>query len=125
MPPNADPDLLPLVDLTVLADLERQLNDAGPARAFARDYITGFDDRCRRLAGSIADQDVPAALEAALSLRSSSIMIGAERLAALVAIVGTAVSAADLYTARRGLPGIEQCGLDTIAELEARYLDPA
>ena len=125
VPPNtAQPDL-PLVDLTVLAHLEQQLNDAGPARTFARDYITGFADRHLRLVRSVADQDRPAALEAALSLRNSSLMVGARRLAALTAAFEAAVSSADLHAARRTLPGIERCGLETIRELETRYLDPA
>ncbi|WP_434993347.1 Hpt domain-containing protein [Arthrobacter sp. Ld5] len=123
MPPNAFPDIPPLVDLTVLADLERQLNDPGPARAFARDFIAGFGDRHLRLARSVADEDLPAAVEAALSLRSSSIMVGAERLAALASSFEAAVTAADLDAARRSLPDIEQCGFATIEELEARYLD--
>ncbi|WP_247826903.1 Hpt domain-containing protein [Arthrobacter antioxidans] len=125
MLPNAPHPNPPLVDLTVLAHLEQQFNDAGPARAFARDYIAGFGDRCLRLTRSVADQDLPAALEAALSLRNSSLMLGAERLVALTAAFEAAISSADLDAARRALPGIERCGLDTIRELETRYLDPA
>ncbi|MBG6226200.1 HPt (histidine-containing phosphotransfer) domain-containing protein [Arthrobacter sp. CAN_A2] len=125
MPPNAAPNVLPLVDLTVLSHLEQQLGDPRPARAFARDYITAFADRYLRLARSVADQDLPSALEAALSLRNSSTMVGAGRLAALAAIFEAAVASADLDAARRALSGIERCGLDTINELEARYLAPA
>ncbi|PPB48890.1 hypothetical protein C4K88_09110 [Arthrobacter pityocampae] len=123
MPPNADPDL-PLLDLTVLGDLERQLGEPGPARAFVRDYIAAFGDRYLRLERSITDQDPAAALEAVLSLRSSSIMVGAERLAALASALGTAVSSASPGSARRALPELERCGLATIGKLETLYLDP-
>ncbi|MHA7281424.1 hypothetical protein [Arthrobacter sp. TMS2-4] len=122
---NAATTVLPLVDLAVLSELEGQLNDVQPARAFARDYITGFGNRYLRLTQSVHDEDLPAAFEAALSLRNSSVMVGAERLSALTASFGTAVSSADLATARRALPAIEQCGLDTIGELEIRYLNPS
>ena len=122
MPANSVPKTLPLLDLSVLAQLESQLNDARPARAFARDYIAGFGDRYLRLERSVGSRDVPAAIDAALSLRNSSAMVGAARLSALAADFETAVSSADLDAARRALPGIERCGLDTILELEARYL---
>lgn len=122
MLPNAAPKVLPLVDLAILSQLEGQLNDPRPARAFARDYITGFEDRYLRLTSSIGNRDVPAALDAALSLRSSSTMIGAMRLSEMAASFQTAVASDDLDTARRALPAIERCGLDTIDELEGRYL---
>ncbi len=122
---NSAPKELPLLDLTVLSHLERQLNDAQPARAFARDYITGFGDRYLRLESSVSNRDFPAALDAALSLRNSSAMVGAERLSALAADFEAAVASSDLDTAREALPGIERCGLDTILELEARYLSSA
>lgn len=119
---NSAPKKLPLLDLDVLSHLEQQLNDARPARAFARDYITGFEGRYLRLTSSIGDRDLPAALDAALSLRNSSTMVGAARLSAMAAEFETAVSSSDLDTARDVLPVIERCGLDTILELEARYL---
>jgi HPt (histidine-containing phosphotransfer) domain-containing protein len=116
------PEVLPLVDLTVLSALEQQLNDPGPAKAFAQDYVTGFGDRYLRLTSSIGNADLPAALDAALSLRSSSTMVGATRLSAMAARFESAVITADLETARRVLPEIERCGLDTISDLESHYL---
>lgn len=116
------PKVLPLVDLAVLARLEGQLNDPQPARAFARDYILGFEDRYLRLTRAIGNRDLPAALDATLSLRNSSSMVGASRLSALAAGLESAVVSEDLDTARRALPDIERCGLETISELEARYL---
>ncbi|BBE23622.1 hypothetical protein MN0502_25050 [Arthrobacter sp. MN05-02] len=49
-------------------------------------------------------------------------MVGAARLSAMAASFETAVTSADLDTARRALPAIERCGMDTIDELESRYL---
>jgi hypothetical protein len=118
------PEVLPLVDLTVLSSLELQLNDPCPARAFARDYVLGFGDRYLRLTSSIGNADLPAALDVALSLRSSSTMVGATRLSAMAASIESAVITADLEAARRVLSEIERCGLDTIRELESRYLVP-
>ena len=116
------PSPLPLVDLETLAQLELQLNDARPARAFARDYISYFQERFLRLVRAVGKRDLDAALDAVLSLRNSSRMVGAARLSAMAAGVESAVTSADLDSARRALPEIEQCGLDTIDELELRYL---
>lgn len=120
--PNVAPEVLPLVDLAVLSQLEHQLNDPGPVRAFARDYIMGFEARYLRLESSIRDQDLVAALDAALSLRNSSAMVGATRLSAMAASFETAVTTVDLASARSALSTIERCGFDTIDELESRYL---
>lgn len=122
---NAAPMVLPIVDLAVLSLLESQLNDPRPARAFARDYIAGFQDRFLRLTRSIGNRDLAAALDAALSLRNSSAMVGAARLSAMAETFEVAVVSADLDTARRTLPAIELCGLETISELEERYLSAA
>lgn len=119
---NAAPEVLPLVDLAVLGELEGHLNDPRPARAFARDYILGFEDRYLRLTGSVGNRDLPAALDAALSLRSSSSMVGAARLSAIAALVEAAVASEDLESARLALPDIARCGLDTIGALETDYL---
>lgn len=119
------PQALPLVDLAVLFELESQLNDPLPARAFARDYVSGFQERYLRLSNSIGNRDLPAALDAALSLRNASSMVGAARLTALATDTETAIGTADLETLRGVLPLIERCGLETIGELEAGYLADA
>jgi hypothetical protein len=49
-------------------------------------------------------------------------MAGATRLSALAASFVTAVGSGALDAARGLLPVIERCGLDTLGELEARYL---
>jgi HPt (histidine-containing phosphotransfer) domain-containing protein len=116
------PAPLPLVDLEALAQLEHQLDDATPARAFARDYIAYFQDRYLRLVRAVGNHDLADAMDAVLSLRNSSHMVGAARLSAMAAGFESAVTSADIESARRALPGIEQCGLDTIDELELRYL---
>ena len=116
------PAPLPLVDLEALTQLEYQLNDAGPARAFARDYIAYFRERFLRLVQAVGKRDLDAAMDAVLSLLNASRMVGAARLSAMAAGLQSAVTSADIDTARRALPEIEQCGLDTIGELELRYL---
>lgn len=110
------------MDLAVLAALELQLEDSGPARAFARDYVAAFPARYLRLRESVDHRDLSAAMDATLSLRSTSIMVGAVTLAALAAEIATAVLTTDLRAARRALPPLERCGLATIDELQARYL---
>jgi len=117
--------VLPLVDLAVLSELESQLNDPLPAKAFAGDYVAGFPERQLRLRDSVGGRDLPAALDAALSLRNASTMVGAARLAGLATDVLAAVGAADLETLRRLLPLVERCGLETVEDLRSGYLADA
>ena len=74
-------DLLPLVDSGILADLEEQLDGAELALRFARDYAAMWDQRYRRLALAVENQDRASALDAIISLRITSAMVGGLRLA--------------------------------------------
>ncbi|TPV26889.1 Hpt domain-containing protein [Arthrobacter agilis] len=112
-----------LVDLGVLATLESHLDDARAAHAFVLDYIAGFAERFLRLNVALGDRDLPAAHDAALSLRSSSSMAGAPRLAAHAARLEDAITHGDLQASQQALALIGPCGLETVSELRSLYLD--
>lgn len=84
--PPRPPDVAkPLVDPAVLERLMRELDDdrEGYARIFVADFIGCLPYRVERLRLALTTGDWEAAVDAALSLKTSSQMVGAERLAAL------------------------------------------
>src|SRR5438876_661030 len=78
--PPAPDGALPLLDLTAIQTLEDQLDNPLTARNFARDFTRLWEKRYQALAAAIGSQDAVAALEAILSLRTSSTMVGGVQL---------------------------------------------
>jgi hypothetical protein len=89
------PDL-PLVDFGVLKVLEEQLGRAQMARDFAEDYSELWGQRERRLVESLQGGDRTAALDAVISLKVSSAMVGGLRLARFAEALEGAVRKGDL-----------------------------
>ncbi|MHC6594264.1 Hpt domain-containing protein [Arthrobacter sp. C152] len=123
--PPADPDSqvphLPLLDLAVLRELEDQLE--GPlVQGFARDYIGMWDYRCERLVRALACHEGNAeALDAAISLRVTSRMLGGLRLAGLTAALEKQITDGSLRGAGALLGEIRRCGQVTVEQLRLRY----
>lgn len=112
----------PLLDLTAIQLLEDQLDNPLIARTFVRDFTRLWEKRYRALAVSIAGHDAVAALEAVLSLKTSSTMVGGIQLALKAAELENVIRSRDLREARDLLPGIAQCGEATVAELQVSYV---
>lgn len=72
----------PIVDHAVLAELRAEL-DAGIYHGFITDYIGLLPRRLTRLEQAVQSMDGDAATDAIISLKTSSLMVGAVRLAAL------------------------------------------
>jgi hypothetical protein len=113
---------LPLVDLTVLRQLEEELGDSEVARSFARDYIGIWDKRIQYLVQSVADNDADAAMDAVLSLKNSAFMVGGARLAALAAELELIIRNGGLPSAQERVAGIAETGQATIQALQQCYL---
>ncbi|MDQ0925667.1 HPt (histidine-containing phosphotransfer) domain-containing protein [Pseudarthrobacter sp. W1I19] len=112
---------VPLVDPVVLQDLEHQLGQPDLATNFAKDYVGLWEQRERRLMASLAHEDRAAALDAAISLKVSSTMVGARRLAGLAQALESAVRGGDLSGGSvRELISVH--GRATVEELQAQYL---
>ena len=109
---------LPLVDPTALRVLAE---DVGPesAASFARDFVRIWPRRRDNLSTSLGRNDYDAAHDAALSLRTSSTMVGAARLAGLACDLERRLRAEGTETAARLLPQIVECGERTVAVLTA------
>lgn len=73
---------LPLLDTSVLAELREELqNNEANWKAFIRNYHTNLPNRVERLRLTLLAANLESAKDATLSLRTSSQMIGAKRLA--------------------------------------------
>lgn len=114
----------PVLDLSVLRELEEELGGSGVAHNFARDYISIWEKRLRYLERSVEDNDPDAAMDAALSLKNSALMVGATRLAKLAMEVQRLVKSGDLAGVQHLLPAVAQAGALTVKELKLGYLPP-
>ena len=121
-PPAAQESAPPLVDPFALQDLGSQLDNPHIAQGFARDYASLWDQRYRALATSLDSEDEAAALDAVLSLKTSSAMVGGVRLTELAKDLETAIRLRDADSAQRLLEEIAESGTQTIDELQVGYL---
>ena len=111
---NGPVSALPLLDQIVLRSLEEQLGGDVLVLNLVRDYAEMWKSRYEKLADGLQRPDAPeAALDAVISLRVSSSMVGALRLAAMAATVEAFIKT-DLFphgTAQLAL--VEECGFYT------------
>ena len=112
----------PLVDHSALQELGSQLESPAVARGFARDYTNMWDRRYQSLATSLDSGDEAAALDAVLSLKTSSAMVGGVRLAELARELEDAIRVRDAGLARLLLQEVAESGDDTVEELQFSYL---
>ncbi|MFB8367837.1 Hpt domain-containing protein [Pseudarthrobacter sp. NPDC055928] len=115
-------DLLPLVDSGVLEDLEEELNGSELALRFARDYAAMWDQRYSRLALAVENQDRAAALDAIISLRITSAMVGGVRLARLAEVLESVIREGDFGQGQAMMESVAENGDQTISELQANYI---
>ncbi|MGO4120051.1 Hpt domain-containing protein [Arthrobacter sp. YAF16] len=112
----------PLVDPAALQDLGEQLNSAAVAKGFARDYAEMWDQRYDSLAGALERRDQAAALDAVLSLKTSSSMVGGLRLAELAGELEESIRGGDLGRAASLLDDVAARGSETVDELQFSYI---
>jgi hypothetical protein len=115
---------LPLVDLSVLRQLEEELGDSEVTRSFAEDYISIWDKRIQYLRRSLADSDPDAAMDAVLSLKNSAFMVGGVRLASLAVELERILRNGDLPSAQARVSVVAEVGEATIRALQQCYLSP-
>lgn len=113
----------PLLNPSVLRDMEREFADSAVVPRFARDFSVSLGDKIDRLDSRLRAGDVLAAQDAAVSLSTSADMIGAERLgevarAALDILLPPGSDAgANLLLITR----LRTCAAETLRELELSY----
>ncbi len=114
--------LLPLVDAAVLEELEDELAGSGLAQRFARDYAAMWDLRCSRLAAAVDSQDSDSALDAAISLKISSAMVGGLRLAKLAELLEVLIRRGDFGQGQVLMKRVAHDGGQTVSELQSTYI---
>ncbi|MDQ4501863.1 Hpt domain-containing protein [Sinomonas sp. ASV322] len=116
VPANDPSSVLPLIDDGALHLLAY---DVGPeiAASFARDFARIWPRRRNALAQALGADDLPKAIDAALSLRTSSAMVGASRLAGLSEELERALRSEGFAAAARLLPAVSDCGERTVRAL--------
>jgi HPt (histidine-containing phosphotransfer) domain-containing protein len=119
---QAGAGLLPLVDAAVLEELEDELAGSGLAQRFARDYAAMWDQRCSRLAAAVASQDSESALDAVISLKISSAMVGGVRLAKLAELLEVLIRQGEFGQGQVLMERVAQDGGQTVSELQATYI---
>jgi HPt (histidine-containing phosphotransfer) domain-containing protein len=107
----------PLVSWTVHSTLRDDIADPAGYTSFIRTYADMWPGRYSRLAHAVHVRDWDQAMDAALSLRSSSEMLGAVNLARLALAVEQAIRSRQLHAAGMLLPGLKSCGEDTMSVL--------
>ncbi|WP_051478845.1 Hpt domain-containing protein [Arthrobacter sp. H5] len=112
---------VPLVDPVVLHNLEDELESPDAARAFVRDFVRIWDERDSKLSTAIASKNQAASLDAVLSLKITSKMVGAAQLAGLAGSLEELLREGELEGAASALPRIHDCGLRTVRELAGRH----
>lgn len=118
----APEELLPLVDASILQDLEDELNGSELALRFARDYAAMWDTRYSRLAVAVQNQDRASALDAIISLRITSTMVGGVRLARLAELLETVIRKGDFGQGQAMMERVADHGDRTVSELQANYI---
>ena len=112
----------PLVDPAALQELGVQLESPAVAKGFARDYAKMWDQRYGVLSSAVVRCDQAAALDAVLSLKTSSAMVGGTRLAQLAGEVESALRDGDMDQAQSLLPAVAERGSETVDELQYSYI---
>lgn len=108
---------IPVLDPEVLDDLRDKLDSPRIALKFADDYVGMWEMRRDRLSAALKRSDFPAAVDAVISLRVSSAMVGAVRLSCLAQRMENAVIGGDLAVARELIPAVAACGEQTVDRL--------
>lgn len=111
----------PIVDPSALHELGSQLGSPAVAKGFARDYTNMWGQRYQSLAASLDSGDEAAALDAVLSLKTSSAMVGGVRLAGLAGELEDAIRIRDADRARALLREVAESGNETVDELQLSH----
>lgn len=105
-----------LVSSASIRDLSQQM---GPeiCRQFVGNYIDMWEGRYQRLVNSLDGGDYPGAMDVVLSIKISSHMAGAKRLAGYAGIAQEMVGRTDIHGLQSLLEPMHECGEATLASL--------
>lgn len=113
---------LPLMDPNVLIQLEQEVGSPEIARRFAQDYSQMWDGRQRRLSAAFHDLDRESALDAVISVKISSAMVGGLRLGHLAEKLEHIIRHGKFQDGHELLGLVATHGTMTVQALQATYL---
>ncbi|MCY1236237.1 hypothetical protein D9M72_488830 [compost metagenome] len=105
--------------------MEEQLGGPAIAVAFARDYTRLWDQRQRTLIAAIDHEDRDAALDAVISVKVSSAMVGGTRMSRLAESLEACILTGDFPAGRALLETLARYGAATVNELRTHYITKA
>lgn len=113
-------DRQPLVCVETLLSLQESLDgEKALCRNFVIRYVQMWPGRFERIQAAVANGDDVDAMDSALSLRSSSLMVGATRLGKLTDDLIGLLECRSHVAAGRKLASLRACGNQTAGELTA------
>ncbi|SEP85690.1 hypothetical protein [Arthrobacter sp. OV608] len=112
---------LPILDGGILDELEDELADYALMCRFAADYAALWKHRLGRLAAGIENHDRNGALDAAISIKVSSAMIGGLSLSLIAETLEHAIRKDILNDSALLLASLATAGEATLKEIETRY----
>ncbi|WDF32967.1 Hpt domain-containing protein [Arthrobacter agilis] len=115
----------PLLAPDVLAEMDADFGDPAVVVRFVRDFRSILPSRVERLERRLDDGDPGGAEDAALSLATSSAMVGAVRLERISRSVQHALEEDGLDAARRSLDPLRLCATETLGEMLRLWPDSA
>jgi hypothetical protein len=115
---------MPLVSDAVLDKLSTDLNDhdGSMRRRFISNYVELWEHRYGRISVAILARDAEGAMDAILSLKISSSMVGAERLGQLAEHLQGLIHNQLFDSAARLLDELGSCGTLTTVQLRSFHL---
>ncbi|MFC8302280.1 hypothetical protein ACFUCV_01185 [Specibacter sp. NPDC057265] len=117
---------VPLVSSETLQVLEESLNgELGLCRNFVSRFIDMWPGRFERIHEAITTAHQEDAMDAALSLRSSSMMVGGARLGAMATDIIALLEYEAYAQAATKLATLQRCGNQTTRQLKACYVNAA
>lgn len=119
--PRFDENEIPLVSRDVLNALEQELGDPVTYVTYVRLNYELWPARYERLAEAIRSGDAADAMDAVLSLRIASEMIGAMQLAELALTAQLALRDGRLSAAEELLADLEVCGTATMRQISRQF----
>ena len=111
---------LPLVCRETLRSLEESLDDQTDlSRNFVRRYVEMWPRRLARIQHAITTDNRKEAMDASLSLRSASFMVGATRLGDLVTKIIELIEAGPTTLLTKLITALHACGEQTMHHLKS------
>lgn len=118
--------MFPLVCSETLYSLEESLDgETALCRNFVCRYVDMWPERFVRIHEAVSAGNFEKAMDAALSLRSSSMMVGAARLGELTSALIKDLEIGRISAATKQLKALRKCGNRTAGQLTTSYVNAA